>query len=241
MRSSLVAVAGLSLLATAALAQTADDAEFRATTLSLSATGEVRAAPDLAQISVGVENQGANAAEAVARNRREMAAVVAALHAQGVADPDIQTENLSLQPQYTFQSGQPRQLTGYQATNEVSVRLHDLSRVGQVVDALVAAGANQINSIDFEISDRTPVEDAARQAALKALAAKAALYAQASGYHIARLVRLQEGSAPTIQPLRRMIPGEVIVTGSRLGAPTPVAAGELTVSETVSAEYELTR
>ena len=236
----LLCVATAAVFATPASAQGSSEAEFRATTLDLSATGEVRARPDLAEITAGVQTEGATAAEAVLQNRRQMGAALDALRGQGVADRDVQTESLSLQPQYVYQDSQPRRLTGYQASNSVTVRLHDLPRVGQVVDSLVAAGANQINSIGFEINDRTPVEDAARQAAMRALQAKAELYARASGYRIARLVRLSESGGVVVAPMRRQVLEDaVVVTGSRRVPPSQVAAGELTVSETVSGEYEL--
>jgi uncharacterized protein len=219
-----------------ALAQDDSAAAFRATTLSLSAEGEVRVQPDLAVIALGVRTEGPTAAEALSRNRDRMSPTVAALQAQGVAQADIQTANLSLDPQYFDDGKSPRRLTGYQASNTVSVRLHDMARVGPVVDALVAAGANQIDSIGFQLADPQPAEDAARREAFKALQAKADLYAQATGYRLQRLVRLSEGGGG-FQP--RVMAADVMAFGARKA--TPVEPGELTVRISVSGLYELAR
>jgi hypothetical protein len=239
LKAILLAVGLFSAVAAAAppaLAQDEGAAEFRATTLSLSADGEVRVRPDLAVINLGVRTEGQTAAEALSRNRDRMSATVAALRAQGVAEADIQTSNLNLDPQYFDDGKSPRRLTGYQASNTVSVRLHDMMRVGPVVDALVAAGANQIDNISFQLSDSRPAEDAARREALKALQGKADLYAQATGYRLQRLVRLSEGGGG-FQP--RMMAAEVVAFGARKA--TPVEPGELTVRISVSGVYELAR
>ncbi len=221
--------------AASAQAQDVGAAEFHATTLSLSADGEVRVRPDLAVINLGVRTEGQSAAEALGRNREQMNATVAALRAQGVAEADIQTSNLSLDPQYFDDGKAPRRLTGYQASNTVSVRLHDMARVGPVVDALVAAGANQIDNIGFQLSDQRPAEDAARREALKALQAKADLYAQATGYKLQRLVRISESGGGFAQPM-------AMFAARKFGAAaTPIEPGELTVRIGVSGVYELAR
>lgn len=218
-----------------ALAQEPAAAAFGATTLDLSAQGEVKAEPDIADLSVGVTSRGATAAEALASQRARMASTVAALKAEGVAAPDIQTSALSLNPQYSDEDRGQRRLTGYEATNMMSARLRDLKRVGAVVDAVVAAGADRIDGLTFGIADPAPLQDEARRRAVRALQARADLYAQATGYRVKRLVRLGEDAAIEPQPMMR---GMVVVTGARR---TPIETGELTVRVTVSAEYELAR
>ena len=161
---------------------------------------------------------------------------MAALHAQGVAQTDIQTSQLDLQPQYVDDGKAPRRLTGYRASNTVSVRLHDLARVGAVLDALVAAGADQVDGVSFALADPQPAEDQARRLAVKALQAKAELFATAAGYRIQRLVRLSESGSYAPAP---MLAG--VMVSARRRASTPVAAGALTVRAAVSGEYELQR
>lgn len=218
------------------MAQAQDDggAEFRATTLHLSAEGEIKAKPDLAVINVGVRVEALTAAAALAQNRTQMNATLAALKAQGVPENEIQTSNLSLEPQYNFDKG-ARHLTGYQAANTVTAKLHEMKRIGGVVDALVSAGANQIDGINFEVADPKPLEEAARREAVRALQAKADLLAQAAGYRVQRLVRLQEGGGATPVPMMRM----AVATMAVREAPTQVEPGELTVRVTVSGTYEL--
>ncbi|WP_174300462.1 SIMPL domain-containing protein [Caulobacter sp. S45] len=211
-------------------------AEFTATTLNLSADGEVRVRPDLAVIDFGVQAEGTTAAAAFAEARRRMTAMVSTLRGQGVADEDVQTAQLNLQAQYADAEGRgPRRLTGYEASNTVSVRLHDLARVGAVVDALVSSGANTVNGISFQLADAEAAGDEARRRAVKALQAKAELYAQATGYRLQRLVSLSDGGGYAGSP--RI----VFAKRAMAQATTPIAAGELTVSASLSAQYELAR
>ena len=152
-----------------------------------------------------------------------MTATLSAVKAQGVMEKDIQTTGLSLNPQYVFHDGDPRRLTGYQALNNVTVTVRDLTRLGAAVDAVVAAGANQVNGIAFGLADPQTAENEARRAAMKALQAKATLYAEASGYRLDRLVSLSD-TAGAVQP--------IMVTAMRrmAVASTPTEAGELDVS-----------
>ncbi|MBI1197483.1 MAG: DUF541 domain-containing protein [Phenylobacterium sp.] len=235
------AALGLTLAATAAapaaLAQdaAASDAMFRATTLNLSAYGETKVAPDMATISLGVSTQAATAQEAMAANARQMSAVMASLQKAGIAGKDIQTSNLSLNPQYRYQQDQAPELIGYQASNQVTVTVHDLKKLGAAVDATVAAGANQVQGINFGLEDSTEAENAARLAAVKALAAKAELYAKATGHRVARLVTLSEGGTVSPRPPMPM----VAFAAARMKEDTSVAPGELTVRVDVSGLYEL--
>ena len=182
-------------LAQAAPAPTvqASDTLFHATTLNLSAYGETRIAPDMASINLGVNTEALTAGAAMQANATQMSRITAALKKAGVADKDVQTSNLNLSAQYDYVQNQPPKLRGYQASNQVTVMVHDLARLGSAVDATVAAGANQVNGISFGLSDPTAAENTAREAAVKALVAKANLYAGATGYRIARLVSLSEG------------------------------------------------
>jgi uncharacterized protein YggE len=225
--------------APAALAQGAApavDRAFEATTLVLSASGEVRAAPDKATITLGVQTDAPTAAQAMRDNAARMTAVTAALGRAGVAEQDIQTSDISLSAQYDYQQNQPPRLTGYRAANDVAVTVSDLTRLGPDLDAVVSAGANQVSGIGFGLKDPLAAEDAARRAAVAALRAKAELYAQAAGYRLARLVRLTEAGGEAARPA-----GEMLVTAMRAAPKTPVSAGELTVRVDISGVYELAR
>jgi len=233
-------LAAASLPGAPALAQAASpaaDTMFRATTLNLSAYGETRVAPDMATINLGVMTEAPTAAGAMRANADKMTHVIAALRKAGIAQKDIQTSGLNLNAQYAYEQNMPPKLTGYQASNQVTVAVHDLARLGAAVDATVGAGANQVNGISFGLDDPTAAENAARQDAVKALQAKAALYAKATGYQVSRLVSLSEGggySAPPPMPMAMMVKREA------MDASTPVAAGELRVRVDVTGLYELT-
>lgn len=237
--ASLVLAAGLAAPAFAQTAAPAAEAMFQATTLNLSAYGETRTAPDMATINLGVMTEGATAAQAMRSNATRMTQVIAALKRAGIAERDIQTSGLNLSPQYAYEQNQPPKLTGYQASNQVSVTVRDLARLGQAVDATVSAVANQVNSISFGLADPTAAENAAREAAVRALTAKAELYARATGHRVGRLITLSEaGGVPQIPPL----PVPMVAMARMEKADyTPVSPGELKVRIDVSGLYELTR
>ncbi len=173
---------------------------FRASTLSLSAYGEVKAAPDMAGISLGVQTLAPTASEAMSQNAAQMDRIVAALKRAGIAAKDIQTSGLNLNAQYAYEQDKPPRLTGYQAANQVTITVYDLARLGQTLDAVVAAGANQINGITFGLKDPLAAEDAARLKAVQALRAKAQLYAGATGLRLVRLINLGEGASVSQSP-----------------------------------------
>lgn len=234
--AALTAASALGLAAAPALSAPTD-AAFAATTVNLSATGEVSAAPDRATLSLGVSAQASTAAQALNDNSRKMAQVIAALRAQGAPERDIRTSSLSVEPQYVFTQGQPQRLTGYQARNQVTVTVQDMGKIGPLLDTAVGAGANEVSGLSFGIKDPQQAEDQARLDAVKALKAKAELYAQATGYRVARLVSLSEGGGFSPQPFAL---NEVVMTAARK-TPTPIAAGDLVVRVQVSAVYELTK
>ena len=245
--SALAPVLATVLLATAAPAAQAQPAPdgggspmvsggmFRASTLSLSAYGEVKAAPDMAGITLGVLTLAPTASAAMSQNAVQMDRIIASLKSAGVAAKDIQTSGLNLNAQYAYEQDKPPRLTGYQAANQVTITVYDLARLGRTLDAVVAAGANQINGISFGLKDPQAAEDAARLKAVQALQSKAQLYAGATSLRLVRLINLSEGSSVS-QPPRPMAMYSVRKAET---APTPVEAGELDVRVDISGLYEL--
>lgn len=221
----------------AAPAAAGADSLLRGATFNLSAYGETRIAPDMATIGLGVVTDGKTAAEALAANGARMSAVLAALRKAGIADRDIQTSNLNVAPQYRYVQDQAPVLTGYQVSNQVTVTVRDLKRLGPAVDATVGAGANQVNGISFGLADPLAAENAAREAAVKALGAKADLYARATGHRLVRLVSLSEGGGYAVPPPMPMM--AMAARAKDMG--TPMSGGELTVRIDVSAVYEAAR
>lgn len=201
--------------------------------LTLSASGEVQAAPDEATISLGVQSSAPTAAAALRQNAEQMGRVLAALRASGIEDKAVQTSDISLQAQYDDQPNTSPRLTGYQASNQVVVTVHALAALGPALDTAVSAGANQVSGVSFGLSDAAAAQNAARQAAVKSLFAKAQLYAAAAGFRDARLVELSEGGGEVGGPVPMMAMARM------RAASTPVSAGELSVRADVSGVFAL--
>ncbi len=238
-------MAATALTAPAAFAQSVGNAPVSSTiqmiqtqpSLNLSATGEVKVAPDMATITFGVVTEAATAQEAMAQNATRMTQVAAALRRAGIAERDIQTSGLNLQAQYDYVQNEPPKLRGYQATNRVTVNINDLTKVGTTADAVVAAGVNQIDGISFGLKDPKTAEDQARRLAVQALQAKARLYAEALGVQLGGIRSLNEGGGYTPQP---PMPVFAMARMQSAGADsTPVSAGELSVKIDITGVYDI--
>lgn len=206
------------------------------TLLQVSAHGETHRVPDVADISAGVVTQNINANVAMKANAQRMSAVIAALKQAGVAERDIQTSSISLQPQYNYANNQAPKITGYQASNTVNVRLRELGKSGDVLDALVNQGANQINGPTFTLDKPDAAMDEARSEAVKNAQARANLYAAATGLKVRRIVSLSE-SGEMQPPPRPML----MMARAAKDESTPVAAGENTIGVDLNVLYELGR
>ena len=208
----------------------------RPATLSLSATGEVSLAPDQATVSAGVVTSADTAAAAVRANAQAMTAVFAQLRRAGVAERDMQTRNLTVNPVYSqperSSMGTPR-ITGYEARNTVAALVRDIDTVGAVIDAMFDAGANTLDGVSFSSSEADAALDQARQRAVTELMALRDLYAEAAGLRVIRLTDFNESGVG--RPMAVMARME----SYSMDSSTPVAAGELTVSMTVNASWEI--
>jgi len=173
------------------------------TRLDISASGEVSRVPDLAIISAGVVTRASTAAAALQQNSARMDRVISALKGAGVADRDIQTSSISLNPEYRYPENQSPQLVGYTASNQVTIRFRDIRNSGTILDALVAQGANQINGPTMTIEHPEAALDEARTKAIAAGRGRADLYARALGMRVVRVVSVSEtgGSYPVPPPM----------------------------------------
>ena len=230
MRLNVLSVAAALVVAMAA----AFVAPVRAETL-LQITGEGRmtAAPDMAVISLRVSREGATAAGVTAEMAAAARAVLAALETQGVAERDVQTSALQLNPRWTRPAdGQAPRIVGYEAATGFEVRIRDLDRFGAVLDAVISDGANGFQGVRFALTDPRPMQDGARVAAFDDAMAKARLYAEASGMMVGDIRSIREGTAGP----RPMAEG---LSMRAMAADVPVAAGELDVVMHVSLEVVL--
>ena len=221
MKNLLIAVllAGAAALPSAASAQQATiNQAIAGTRLDVSATGEVTRVPDVAIISTGVVTKSATASGAIGQAATRMARVRAALKAAGVDDRDIQTSNLSLNPDYRYENNQPPKLIGYQASNTVTVRFRDIASSGKIIDALVAEGANQINGPTLTIDKPEAALDEARAQAIRIGRARADLYARSMGLRVVRVVVVSEsgGSYPVPPPMPVMMEARAQMASSKI-------------------------
>ena len=227
-------LAGVAMGAPAS-AQTATAQTIEGTRLEIAATGEVSRVPDIATISAGVVTKSTTATGAIADNAARMERVRAALKRAGIADRDIQTSSINLNPDYRYENNQPPVLTGYQASNNVSVRFRDIRNSGRILDALVAEGANQINGPSLGIDKPEAALDEARAKAIAVGRGRADLYARTLGMRVVRLIAVSEGGGYASSP-RPM--ADVMVTSAR-DAKTEIDPGEQQLQVSLMMSFEL--
>lgn len=180
-------------------------------TVSVSGTGQINSAPDMALLTLGVETQAADAGTALSQNNEQMAALIETLTGNGIATEDVQTQAVRLQPQYAqpsvqseIQPAQPptgtvtAEITGYIATNTVKVTVRDITTLGTLIDGAVQAGSNQIYGVDFTLSDPTAALDEARAAAWQDAQHKAEQLAELAGTTLGDVLSINEFSQTPI-------------------------------------------
>lgn len=226
---ALILASAIVLPAAPALAQ--DDEPGR---LSLSATGEVQAVPDMAMVRSGVVTEARTASEALNANSQRMTGVFSTLARAGIAREDIQTSNLQINPVWSnYSSGEERRITGYRATNTVTARVEDLDDLGATIDALVASGANNIDGVTFGLENDGEARREARLRAVAELRETADLYAGALGIELGGLLEFSESGGFDPRPTAMFARTE------SFAADTPVAAGQLTISVTVNGVFAI--
>jgi hypothetical protein len=202
--------------------------------ISVTGTGEVSVAPDMARVTLGVTQEAETAAVAMDNMSRAMAVVMDRMTAAGIDPTHMQTGSLRLDLRYRNLETGDRVVLGYVASVDISVQVFDLDRLGAVLDAAVRDGANQMNGLQFDVADKAPFLTAARQAAVADAVAKADVYATAAGAVLGNLMLITEGSDNNgAYPLRAEASFDM---ASRA---VPIAAGALTISATVSMMWSL--
>ena len=220
------AIGAASLLAAPALAQT----DFPPA-ITVAGEATISVAPDLAQVEAGVTSDAKTAREASEANNAAMGKVLLALKAAGIDEKDYQTSRLSLQPQ-SAPNRSSNAIVGYRASNQVTVRLHDVTKVASTIDLLVGAGANDIGGINFMVSQASKLLDDAREQAVADARRKADIYAKAAGVTLGAPLSISEEGSPA--PMFR---GKMVAAAPM--AITPVAQGEETLSVTVSVSWAI--
>ena len=226
--AALLAAAGL-FNARTGMAADSDKAER---TVSVSATGSVAVEPDVARISAGVVTEAGTAKDAIARNGTVMSKLIDGLKVVGIEARDIQTRNFHVEPRYTQpKDGRAATIDGYRVLNQVRLTVRDVKRLGEVLDQAIALGANQVDSIAFDVSNIEMLKDDARRQAMENARRRAELYAKAAGGQLGPVLSIAERVADLQQPVHD---GRMAMRAS-----VPIEAGVRNLEVEVHVKYAL--
>lgn len=229
------AAAAMIFAGCAAPEATAADAGETARTITVNGEGSATAAPDMAVITIGVQSEALNAADALRQNSANMTATINKLKELGVEARDIQTSGLSVNPRYDYEKNRSQpEIIGFVASNNVTVRLRDLENAGAVIDQAVQSGANSLGGVSFAFSEPKPLQEEARRDAVADAKAKAELLTDAAGVRLGRLITIQDGYVSSPQPKMYAARMEMAADNA-----VPMEAGESEIRATVTLVYEL--
>jgi len=237
MRALLAVVLLVALMSQApspARAQQAPQPQVR--TMSIDGVGEVRAKPDMATIMVGVVQQGGTAGEALNANTQAMNQILATLRTMKIAETDIQTSNFQISPRYDYGPNNqgPPKITGYEVSNQLTVAVRDLPKLGGLLDDIVRVGSNQISSVAFSLANPEQYEDEARVRAVADARHKAGVFAAASGVQLGAIQSIGEGG--TVMP---PVPVYAKQMRAEAASPVPIAPGESVIQSRVTIVWEI--
>jgi uncharacterized protein len=222
-----ILAAAVSALALAAPAL-ADDKLPR--TISVSGYGEVMVVPDMASLNLGVTTTAPTASEALASNSAAMTKVMDTLKSAGIADKDIQTSNLSINPHYEPNNNGGSTQTGFDVSNNVAVNVNDLKALGSILDKAVTSGTNQVYGLSFGVKDDKAAMDEARKRAVADARHRAEIFAAASAVELGSVFSISESTAeiPSMRMKQRA-----------MAEAAPIAAGEQAIAVTVNITWEI--
>ncbi|WP_158222879.1 SIMPL domain-containing protein [Rhodopirellula sp. MGV] len=239
-RPKLLAFAAIAFLGNAAIVHADDD--DRGPSITVSGTGEVSANPDMATVTVGVITEAKTAKEAVAANNKAMESLRAQLDKLGIDERDRQTAQFNVSPQYQQRRPQPGrpyeaeqnepQIIGYQVTNDVRIKVRQISRVGEILDAVVQSGSNRINGIAFSVERDEKFLEEARIKAVKQARAKAELLCQTAETKLGKVIEIRESGQGGVPPRPEMM----MMASVRS---VPISPGEQTISASVVMTFEI--
>jgi hypothetical protein len=209
----------------------------RLTRVVVSGDAIVQAQPDTATINISVITQNKRALDAQTENANRSAEVVRAVKAAAGPGAEVKTSGYNLQPMQVYRENQPPTITGYQASNSVTVIMSDLAKVGAVIDAASEAGANNINGIYFTLRKDRPAKDQALTEATREAIGKAQVVAQALGGRLARIVEVQEGLVGPRPLYDAELRNQAVM--ARAPAATPIEVGTLDITSQVQLVAEI--
>ena len=231
------AVAALLFACITALAAWPARAAETVPSITVDGRGEAQGKPDVATVTLGIVTQGKTSAEAMEANAKIAATLLNQLRERGLADRDLMTVGLNLTPDYVQDKDRtgPPKIAAYRASNRLSVRLRDLTKIGAVLDLATVAGVNDISGPVFGVADPQALQDEARKKAAADARRVAELYAQSLGVKLGTIREISDTTSPRALPEPRMLRG----APAAMAAAPPVEAGELTAQASVSVTFEL--
>jgi uncharacterized protein YggE len=203
-------------------------------TITVTGTGTATVSPDTADVRLGVAVSKPTVKEARSVAAARMTAVIAAVKKLGVADKDIQTTSISLQPTYDYtNNGNPPRITGYSFSNGIAVTVRDLDQTGDVIDDSLAAGASTLDGVNFRVADPAAAGAQARTDAMTQARASADTLAKSAGVSISGVASISEVATP--------VPGPIFYPQAAFAGAadkaTPVQPGTTDVTITVTVSY----
>lgn len=231
---AILPIAAAAMIATPAAAEVVIESSGPVVVLSVNES--VSLDPDIANLSAGVTTTAPTAVEAMRQNAVQMRSVVDRIEAVGVDRDDIQTSGVSLSAEYDYdQQTREQVFRGYRVSNRVNIKLRDIQRTGQVLDALVAAGATDLGGIGWAVENSAPAIEQARQAAFETAMQRARDYAEAAGYGNVRLLEISENvtSNRPVPMMRQMAAADTAQES------TPVRPGQVETGVTVNFSFEM--
>lgn len=206
-------------------------------TITIDGQGKVTSKPTLAQVNLGVYSEGQDVPAVQTQNTQKVNAVVAAMKDMGVAEADLQTSNYSISPKYDYKDG-VQNVVGYTVSQNLEVKVRDLSKVGDVLARAGQLGANQVNGVNFTLDDPTSLKQEARAKAIEDARTKANALAKALGVNIERVVTFSEAGSvpPTPVPFYR---ADAMAAQTAAPVAPDIQAGSLDVVSNVSITYQI--
>jgi uncharacterized protein YggE len=239
---SFVAAAALFALAIGSAAQAQTTPAPGERRISVVGQGTVRGRPDMAVITAGVVSEAKLASEALAANTAAMTRILDAMRAAGIESRDLQTANFAVEPRYSqppadFDGSRPftPEIVGYSVRNDVTIRVRDLRRTGEMLDQVINLGANSVSGPTFAAAEPADLEDQARRAAMRDAIHKGELYAQAAGVKLGRIVLIDE----TVTQMPPPLPMAAMARESALATPVPIEGGELAFQAQVAVSWAI--
>ncbi|MXO72527.1 SIMPL domain-containing protein [Alteraurantiacibacter buctensis] len=238
-RTTLPVLAAASFAAMVPAAASAAEVQIQASgpVVELTVSESIPGDPDVASLDAGVTTVAPTAVAAMQQNATQMTAVIDRIRALGVRREDIGTTGINLQAEYQWdEPSRMQRFQGYRVMNRVTVKLRDIGRTGEVLDALVAAGATDLGGVGFSVDDPSQAQSRARTQAMRTAEQRATDYARMAGYSGVRLLEVSEGQPQFYGPMP-----VAAVTRDAAQAATPVVPGQVQSGVTITVKYEMTR